>query len=210
MLRCTNCNTEVDAEPGARCPNCLRRSSVVDSAAPPRAIAPPPGETLAKAWPKGTTCPLCRERDVSAATFVFSIAKSKIAMIPGQNEHRWVHVRCRSCDGCRARVERLESLRKIGIACLVAFGLAMLALSQLAAGVAVVAVVLGSAVAVATSLIVVFAANSALRRNLEGTPVFEKAIARVSPPGGLVTQERWTVHADVPARSAIIDAAELV
>lgn len=206
MLRCTNCNAEVEDEPGARCPSCLRRSTVVGGARP--SADPLPRTQRADAWPTGTTCPLCRVRTVSLATFIFTIAKSKIAMTPGQNEHRWVHVRCRCCDACRARVVRLESLRKIAVGCLVALLLAVFALTQLVTG--AVVVVAGAALAFASAVVVVAVGNRALRTNLEGTPLFENARVRLVGPGGLVTQERWSVRAEVPPRSTIVDAAELV
>lgn len=131
-------------------------------------------------------------------------------MVPGANEHRWTHVRCRCCDACRDRVVRLGRLRKIAVGCLVALLFAVFALPQLVTGAALAVLIGVAALAFASALVVVVTGNRALRTNLEGTPFFETARVRLVGPGGLVTQERWTVHADVPAHSPTVDAAQLV
>ena len=108
QLRCNNCSASFEGERDARCPKCLRVTSVVvvvdegpSGEAGPLGAA---GEVRSASWPAGKTCPLCLERDVSErpeAIFYFQLVRE---LAKGA---RWLHVRCRCCDECRLRVETL-------------------------------------------------------------------------------------------------------
>lgn len=211
-MRCTNCDASFDGERDARCPKCLRRTSVVqamDNTAPPRHDAAP------APWPDGTRCPLCLAHDVSSSSFHFEIEKSAA--------EKWVTVRCRCCDECRQRVQSLGFLR-MALLPLVVIGtvawpllmvsslpMRLLAMSRLES---IMLSTLLCAVLVGVPLVIVDRANRSLRSNLEASWLFRRVRARVRPAPVPTTEsapnDHWKVLADAPPSAVVIEATDLL
>jgi hypothetical protein len=192
----------------------------MDSTAPPRDGSP-------AAWPDGTRCPLCLADDVSAAVFHFEIERAP-ATAPssahGAGGARWVTVRCKCCDACRARVVRLARLRwsvlPFVVAGTVAWPLAMvtdvpqriLGLGKLEA---VMITTLLCALIAGVPLVFVDVANRALRKHLEASWLFRRIRARVQPASdddgeSARTNDHWKVLADASAGAAVVEATDLL
>lgn len=223
QLRCTNCETTFEGAPQARCPKCLRVTSVVAEGDDVSRSGLGSGsgsaafEPRAASWPAGTSCPLCLERDVSdrpEAIFYFQLAR-EIA-----KGARWLHVRCRCCDECRLRAESMSRQRKIA-APFVAVGVVAFALSLFADGPFVqlgvefptsIFVGLGIAFVVAgIPLFVVDRANRALRRHLEASWLFRKVKGSFTAPDGYISEEQWKVLPEISeqAKAEALKAEDL-
>lgn len=205
QLHCNNCSASFEGERDARCPKCLRVTSVVVAGASASG-AGGAGDVRSASWPAGTTCPLCLERDVSArpeAIFYFQLARQ---LAKGA---RWLHVRCRCCDECRLRVEALSRHRKIAAPfvafAVVAAGLSLFAdgpfvkagisfPSSIAAGMMVAFVVGG------VPLYVVDRGNRALRKHLEASWLFRTVKASFASADGFIAEDQWRVLPDIPER----------
>jgi hypothetical protein len=214
-LRCTNCEASFEGERDGRCPQCLRRTSVVqtmDSTAPPRDGTPAP-------WPDGTRCPLCIARDVTASNFHFEIEKTSRE---GEGTApRWLTVRARCCDECQRRVHRLGRMRLAALPIVTLGTLAwplsivspwamrLLGLDRLGA---IMMSTLLCAVVVGVPLIFVDQANRALRKNLEASWLFRQIRSRVQKavPEGHVPSEHWRLLSAPSASTVVVDATELL
>jgi len=216
-LRCTNCDAAFEGDASARCPKCLRVTSVIeaiDGAHDPRDGAPAP-------WPAGTACPLCVTGSVSDATFHFELPIPQGASPPG-GIARWMTVRCRCCEDCRGRVVGLRRLRS-GALPLVALGMLLWPLALVsdlplrAFGLGklegVMLSTLVCAVLVGVPLVLVDRASRSMRRNLEKSWLFRRVQERVGAigvAGAVAPQEHWRLLADAPASAVVIEAVELL
>jgi len=225
QLRCTNCDASFEGERDARCPKCLRRTSVVVLGETPlvagiSAAEDAPtreGGVRAASWPAGTSCPLCLERDVSdrpEAIFFFQLARqiSKGA--------RWLHVRCRCCDECRSSVEAQSRQRKIA-APFIALGIVAAGLSLFSDGPFVkmgipfpTSIAVGLAIAIVLAgipLFVIDHGNRTLRKRLEASWLFRKVKGSFVAADGFMAEDQWRVLPDVPERekSEALNAEDL-
>lgn len=206
QLRCTNCETVFDGEPNARCPKCLRVTSVQVVG---EEAAGEDGGARKASWPAGTSCPLCLERDVSdrpEAIFYFELARELAKGAP------WTVVRCRCCDECRLRVEGLATHRKIA-APFVAVGVLAAAAGLFADGPLVkvgftfpTSIFVGFALAIVIAgipLYIVDRGNRALRRHLEVSWLFRKVKASVTAAekDGFMSEDQWKVLPDVSEKT---------
>ena len=212
-LRCTNCAAIFDGEPSARCPKCLRRTSVFETV---EDVGPPEGSAAA-AWPAGTSCPLCMSCPVSEATFHLEVAK--VGSGAGGSHQEWRDVRCRCCDACRARVDATSRLRWTALP-LSAIGtvgwvlalvsdapLRVLGVEKL--GVVVLATLL-CAFVVGVPLVMLDRANSNVRRTLETSWLLRQVQTRLGHVDGALPPEQWRVVAEAPEGADVIEAAELL
>jgi RNA polymerase subunit RPABC4/transcription elongation factor Spt4 len=214
---CNRCRVSVTPTEDHRCPQCLRRSTLVArgwpaAGEPTAAPAPadeifvpppepaPPGSVL---WPENDTCPLCGDREVDESTVFLRVSRvasgfgSAIAGIMAR-----IHV----CAPCRDQVVRLERARWGALAAL--FLGTPLALLAFTGGVRVLLGILGVWLAIGP-LVSVARRNRALRSLLDASGVTAQVAERVPWPSGLFTHEHWVLHARLPRGREAIDLTAL-
>ncbi|MBX3189961.1 MAG: hypothetical protein KF819_23250 [Labilithrix sp.] len=213
-LRCTHCDGAFEGDEDARCPKCLRRTSVVEAveqkASARRVDQPAP-------WPAGTACPLCLAREVGDDVFHFEIAESG-PNIGGPAAS--TTVRCRCCAECRARVVGLQRVRKVALP-FVLLGIVAWLASPIAEAPLRARLHLGfpAAFAVGTLIALIVAgvplffvdrAQRVMRKSLETSWLFQKVRASLPAPDGLLQHEHGKVLADVPPAAKVVDASEIL
>lgn len=216
-LRCTNCDAVFDEDRAARCPKCLRLTTVIEDGD----VAPAPREGTPAPWPAGTACPLCLVGPVSDATFHLEIAAGAP---PGaaRRASALTFVRCRCCGSCRRRVVTLARLR-VGALPIVGVGMLVWPLSLATDlpfrlwGIDRIEVAMLStlvcAVVVGVPLFLLDHANRSMRRNLERSWLFRRVRERVSPVPAresVVGRDDWRLLAGAPRGATAVDATELV
>ncbi len=202
-LRCNHCGATFEGELDARCPKCLRKTSVVAVDGVEATGAAASGGARAAAWPAGTSCPLCLERDVSEASeaiFWLEIARRL------QNGMRSSTVRCRCCSPCRERIVGLAKQRRVA-APFVAIGMMTCVLALFPDGPFVrmgiphpTSIAVGlfvGFVAAGIPLYLVDRANRTLRSAFEATWLFRRVRESFTDKDGFLAEEQWKILADV-------------
>jgi hypothetical protein len=216
-LRCSNCEAAFEGDRKARCPKCLRLTTVVEDGD----VAPARRDGAPAPWPAGTACPLCLVQPVSDATFHFELAEAASPSNAASSGSPTI-VRCRCCGACRRRVVTLVRLRW-GALPLVAAGMLAWPLSFASDlpfrlwGIerlefAMVATLV-CAFVVGVPLSVVDHANRWMRRNLETSWLFRRVkegAARGEPHHGAASRDTWRLLAEAPARATVVEASDLL
>jgi RNA polymerase subunit RPABC4/transcription elongation factor Spt4 len=214
---CSRCRFRVVPTDDLRCPQCLRRSTLVEAGRPlpeePVAVAapfveivgPPPRPVLPApvVWPDNDACPICGDRDVDASSVFLRV--SRVASGFGSTT-AGIIARIRTCTACRARIVRLEWSRWGALLALL-LGLPLILLS-LTGGPGTLLGILG-VVLVVGPLAGVAHWNRALRALLDASGVTEEVADRVPWPSGLFTHEHWVLHARLPRGREAIDLTAL-
>jgi hypothetical protein len=217
-LSCTNCDATFDGDLSERCPKCLRRTTVVQAAAP----APSPDAAPPAPWPDGPACPLCLTGAVSAASFLIEIPSgaAQTAETAGKPEAATT-ARCLCCDACRERVVTVARRRSVLLPVVMIVMLAwpvllvselpmrLLHVEKLDAG---VIVSLLCAILVAVPLVVLDRGSRAVRKNLEASWLLRQLLARVraQATGGPERPDEWKVLAEARRHATVVDAPELL
>jgi RNA polymerase subunit RPABC4/transcription elongation factor Spt4 len=208
-LRCERCDIRFPPSDDPRCPQCLRRTTVVD----PRGLgiaereAPlthlshgATGEPRRVVWPHNDTCPICGERDVGDAAVFLRITK----MASGAGTlSAGLLVRVRSCGPCRDRIGRLELMRYAG-AVGVIVGMALSFAFFVGTAGAIATGCLGVAL-FAGSLGIVGGRNRRARAVLDASGLTAELAELVPAPSGLFEHEHWALHARLPEGREAID-----
>jgi hypothetical protein len=214
---CNRCRVAVAPTEDHRCPQCLRRSTLLArgwpvSEEPIAATLPvvempgPPAHPVTPAlavWPDNDTCPICGDRDVDASVVFLRV--SRIASGFG-SASAGIIARISTCSPCRARVVRLERLRWGGLAAL-ALGMSLL-LAPFTGGTRGLLLGLLGAALVVGPLVGLTRRNRALRALLDASGVTPQLAARVPWPSGLIEQEHWVLHARLPGGRTAVDLAD--
>lgn len=233
-LRCTNCEAAFDHEPRereARCPKCLRRTTVREEGD----VAPQSRDGAPAPWPAGTACPLCLAHPVTDATFHFELGDPH-PRAPHEHVHerdasasaldptgiaRPALVRGRCCAVCRRRVVTLARLRW-GALPFVALGMLAWPLSFASDlpfrlwGIGRLEMAMLStllcAFVIGIPLLLVDHANRSMRKNLETSWLFRRVRERLLPgrPHDAASREHWRLHADAPRAVTVVEATDLL
>jgi hypothetical protein len=211
-LRCTRCDIPVPPSKDPQCPQCLRRTAIVDS----KALTPaekkidildaPTGTVVAGAqlrrdiWPYTRLCPICGERDVDDSRVFLRIGKtaSTVASVT-----RSLFVSVSSCTDCRARVVRLELIRLAsGLAAVTGFALL---LAFFAGGIAGIALGTCGLALFIGALAFYRSKSESLRALLDSAGITSHVAELVPTPRGLFEQENATLYAHLPKGHTAID-----
>lgn len=210
-LRCSRCNVPVPRTAEPRCPQCLRRTTIVD----PRGLTVVEAETVLPdmgtqsvgaptrvVWPFNQTCPICAAAEVSEASVILRI--SKVASGFG-TVTAGLLVRIRCCETCRARIVKLEWTRYAAIA---GFFVGMFLLfaffvQQIALGVVGTVLVVGSLLLTTTK-------NRRARAVLDESGLTAQLADLVPAPSGMIEQEHFVLHANPPSGREVVDLLDVL
>ncbi len=207
-LRCSACDIAVADEEGARCPKCLRKTTIVDSRLGPAANAlaamretnVAPANAGPAVWPETDTCPICAQAPIGSAVVYLYV--SKVASGFGSASAS-MFFRVSVCDGCRAKLGLHEVHRYASVAGLF---LGMFGMFAFFAGTAGgIATGLASILVMAGSLGSFVARNRKLRANLDASRITAIVAASLPAPSGLFEWENAGFYAKLPRGREAID-----
>jgi hypothetical protein len=223
-LRCTRCDVPVPRSEDPRCPQCLRRSTVVDpkgltafektaidvgaGVAPVATGSPARAPILPVVWPYNQTCPICGEREVGDATIFLRISNVSGGFRTVGTVTAGLFVRLRCCAECRVRVARLAPVR---YAMLALFFLGMLlALVSFTREVRSVFLGIVGAAMASGALATVRRRDRAALALLDASGLLAEMAALVPAPSGSFDHQQRVLHARLPAGQSAVELLDVL